>query len=193
MKTKTAKSKEYYRLVRVKPKDYKYVVGEHRYVLKFESNELRQGKSAAIIQMNGSTTNWIDENKEEWSPDPTIGKVLCWCHENKQVLLDNIYCLNMWSTVDKNPSGLKGKVNETLNNAKNDKWIAKICKNVDYVIVAHGDCNGVDPLVLKERKEQLGKLLLGCDLYHVGELTKKGNPRHGRGWNSNPLLNVFSF
>lgn len=188
MKTKLARSKGYYKLVKVKPKNYEYKVGNHRFVLKFKSLQPNGGKSVAIIQMNGSTTNWIDESKEDWSPDPTIGKVLCWCHENKQTPFEIVYCLNMWSIVDKDPKGLKGQNNNTLNDDRNDKWIAHICKGVDYVIVAHGDCKGMDSLVLNGRKEQLGRLLMGCDLYRVGELTRKGNPRHGRGWNGSPTL-----
>lgn len=192
MKTKSARSKDYYRLVQVEPKDYEYNVGNHRYVLKFESIESREGKSAAIIQMNGSTTNWMDESKVDWSPDPTIGKVLCWCYENKQTSFDTVYCLNMWSFVNKDPNGLKGISNEKLNKAENDEWISQICKNVGYVIVAYGDCKGIDPEVISERKEQLFKLLQDTVLYHVGALTMKGNPRHGRAWNMKPSLNHFN-
>ncbi|WP_172963968.1 DUF1643 domain-containing protein [Paenibacillus sp. Cedars] len=190
MKSNSARSKDYYRLIRIKPDDYSYTVGRHRYVLKFESVVPRNCMSVAIIQMNGSSTDWKDANKLDWSPDPTIGKVLCWCNDNEQEIFDKIYCLNLWSYADPQPRGLRGKGNAELNHAVNDKWITKICKNVDYVIIAHGDCNGVDSHVFKQRKEQLNKLLRGCDLYHVGELTKKGNnPRHGRGWNGDPSLN----
>lgn len=190
LKSNSARSKDYYRLIRIKPDDYSYTVGRHRYVLKFESVVPRNCMSVAIIQMNGSSTDWKDANKLDWSPDPTIGKVLCWCNDNEQEIFDKIYCLNLWSYADPQPRGLRGKGNAELNHAVNDKWITKICKNVDYVIIAHGDCNGVDSHVFKQRKEQLNKLLRGCDLYHVGELTKKGNnPRHGRGWNGDPSLN----
>ncbi|WP_163880841.1 DUF1643 domain-containing protein [Paenibacillus favisporus] len=165
MKTKSARSKGYYRLVKVKPQNYEYKVGNHRYMLKFESIHPNRGKSTAIIQMNESTTNWVDESKEDWSPDPTIGKVLCCCYGNK---FEIVYCLNMRSIVDKDPKRLKGQKNNTLNDAKNDKWIAQVCKGVDYIIVAYGDCKGVDPIVIAERKEQLLKILEEYDLYHVG-------------------------
>lgn len=190
-KRNTARSKTYYDLEQVEPEAYEYKEGNHRYGLKFVTKKHQGGKTAAIIQMNGSTTNWID-GKNDWTPDATIGKVLCWCYENQQTPFDIVHCLNLWSYVDKNPKGLTGKNNENLNHPKNDVWIAQICEHIDYVIIAYGDCKGVDRGVFKERKTQLLELLNSKDLHQVGELTTKGkNPKHGRGWNGNPSLKLF--
>jgi hypothetical protein len=190
-KTNSAKSKSYYQLKNVEPQNYVYQPGNHRYVLTFRSIQPHGGRRAAVIQMNGSTTN-ESADKTDWVPDPTIGKVLCWCYENKCQPFEVVHCLNIWSYVDTSPNNLNGKSNDVLNNGLNDKWIAQICDEVDFIIIAHGDCKGIDREVVALRKQQLGKLLENYDLYQVGEPTKKGNnPRHGRSWNGKPKLQLF--
>ncbi|WP_433619222.1 DUF1643 domain-containing protein [Paenibacillus cellulositrophicus] len=184
-----SKSKTLYDLKQVEPEGYSYFPGNHRFGLKFclkKRNHLCD-KSIAVIQMNGSSAGW-SKTKRSWVSDPTIGKVLCWCGEQGY---NTVHCLNLWSYVDKNPLNLIGLPNTVLNKFENDLWIKKICDSVDVVVLAHGNCNGVNWSFFEERKREILQLLQSIKLFHVGELNNSGNPKHGRSWNGKPKLNEF--
>ncbi|MCK6075391.1 DUF1643 domain-containing protein [Paenibacillus silvae] len=189
-----SKARKLYNLVHVEPKGYIYVIGNHRYGLEFRlKNKKKKNKeSVAVIQMNGSSTNWDDINTQgHWKADSTIGKVLCWCGKRKY---DVVHCLNLWSYVDNNPSNLTGKSNDILNELENDLWIEQVLEKVDIIILAYGDCLGVDESTFKERKKKLKEMLLykKSKIFCVGGLNESGNPKHGRVWNDEPELNKFN-
>jgi len=184
-----SKAKKYYNLIDVEPKGYVIQVGSHRYGLTFQTKKPRNGKSAAVIQMNGSTAG-PRENKKDWRCDSTIGKVLCWCYENPNHRFDLVHCLNLFSYVDPHPGNLTKLNINTLNKVANDNWIKNVCKKVDYIILAYGDCKGIDPAIVKRRINQVLNWLEKYDLYQVGDLTDKRNPKHGRAWNYSPLLTL---
>ncbi|WP_066061429.1 DUF1643 domain-containing protein [Neobacillus soli] len=184
-----SKAKRYYNLIHVEPEGYLPKKGSHRFGLKFQSKSHRNGKSAAVIQMNGSMAG-PTEKKNKWKCDSTIGKVLSWCYENPANPIDIVHCLNLFSYVDPHPKNLSGMNEKALNSVKNDNWIKTICKDVDYIILAHGNCKGIDKVIVDKRIKQVLKWLEKYDLYRVGELTNKGNPKHGRSWNNSPVLTL---
>lgn len=176
-----SKAKKFYDLVRVEPENYAYNVGNHRFGLEFHLKQTKktQRKSVvAVIQMNGSITDWTDSKKTEWKVNPTIGKVLCWCSKQG---FDVVHCLNLWSYVDKNPLNLIGKSNSVLN------------KHADKIILAYGNCYGILPSEFMERKKKINSIIKTKKVYHVGPLNKGSNTsKHGRYWNGNPELNEIT-
>lgn len=185
-----SKAKKYYELIAVEPKNYQYKADSHRYVLSFQSKAPLDGKSAAVIQMNGSTAS-PKNNGRGWVSDPTIGKVLTWCYENNHQNFDVVHCMNMFSYVETHPNKLKTMNSGELNTPSNDYFLETVCKSVDFVILAYGDCKGIDPEIVSNRKKEVLDLLQGLELFNVGQLTKKKNPRHGRSWNNNPELMLY--
>lgn len=183
-----SKAKKFYDLVNVEPQGYVSKVGTHRYGLTFKSKQPHYGNSVAVIQMNGSKAG--PREKMKWKCDATIGKVLCWCYKNPKTPFETVHCLNLFSYVEPHPEKLLELDEKTLNAIENDNWIKHVCDNVDYIILAYGDCNGIDPMIVESRVNDVLAWLETYDLYRVGEPTNKGNPKHGRAWNNNPLLKL---
>lgn len=190
----TAKAKDCYFLTTVCPKSYTRGVEKHRFLLTFDSYCKGNGKSVAIIQMNSSTAgprkqDWKIGVKSHFALDSTLGKALCWCHKHR---FDRIHFLNLFSYVDPNPRSLANKTLAQLNKPENDSKITEACANTDYIILAYGDCIGVQESIVDERLEAVRKLLSDKAVYHVGELTQNGNPRHGRSWNDDPQIREWT-
>lgn len=139
--------------------------------------------------MNGSIAGPI-EGKESWKCDPTIGKVLCWCYENPENPIETVHCLNLFSMVDPHPGNLTELSIKALNNTENDDWIKDVCDSMNYIILAYGDCKGIDSEIVRERTTQVLEWFEEYNLYRVGDLTKNGNPKHGRAWNYKPSLTL---
>ncbi|MFF2752789.1 DUF1643 domain-containing protein [Psychrobacillus sp. NPDC058041] len=183
-----SKAKKYYDLIHVEPHGYIPRIGLHRFGLTFKSKEPHHGKSVAVIQMNGSKAG--PKEKKKWKCDSTIGKVLSWCYENPKTPFETVHCLNLFSYVDPHPENLMYLDKATLNKIENDYWIKHVCENIDYIILAYGDCKGIDSMIVQNRINDVLAWLEKYDLYRVGDLTKKGNPKHGRSWNYSPLLTL---
>lgn len=184
-----SKAKKYYNLINVEPKGYIPQIGSHRFGLTFKTKNPHHGKSVAVIQMNCSTAGLLKDQKS-WNCDPTIGKVLSWCYENSDNPFETVHCLNLFSIVDPNPVNLSGLGIKALNKKENDDWIQKVCKDVDCIIIAYGDCKGIDFNIVKKRTNHVLKWLEKYDIHRVGNLNKSGNPKHGRAWNYKPLLTL---
>lgn len=174
-----------FELIAVQPEGYQSAQGAHRYLLTFSSKSVETGSSVAIIQMNGSMVT-PGRTPSTWRSDPTTGKVLAWCSRQTDLCIKHVHLLNLFSYVEKDPGRLRDKTLEELNRPENDEYIKRICQSSDYVILAYGDGKGVHPTLFRRRVQEIYSLVKGVPLMHVGPLTKKKNPRHGRNWNGSP-------
>jgi hypothetical protein len=184
-----SKAKRYYDLIFVKPEGYLPGIGSHRYGLFFQAKNPHGGKSVAIIQLNGSITGPNGQGSN-WNIDPTIGKVLTWCYENEDYPFEYVHCLNLFSYIDPHPTNLSDFNLNILNHPDNDAWIIEACEEVDNIIVAYGDCEGINPEVALNRVIEVLSLLENKHLYRVGDPTQSGNPQHGRRWNKKPTMQL---
>ncbi|MEH7885633.1 DUF1643 domain-containing protein [Bacillus sp. JJ1609] len=183
-----SKVKHYYNLINVEPQGYIPDVGLHRFLLQFKTKKPHGGRSVAVIQMNGAKAGPTKKGISKWNADSTIGKVLTWCYENPATPFEVVYCLNLFSYVDPKSEHLSKVEASLLNSPLNDFWIREACSSVDQIIIAYGDCKGIDIKIVNNRIKSVLHMLTDKNLFRVGDLTKKGNPRHGRSWNNNPQL-----
>lgn len=122
--------------------------------------------------MNCSTTGHTEESigTDNWRINPTIGKILIWCYEK---YIEFVNCLNLFSFVDPHPTNLINLRIDELNDVENNSWIENVCGEVDQVIFAYGDCEGIDEEIFNNRKDEILDLLGNKDIYNVGALTEK--------------------
>jgi hypothetical protein len=175
-----SKALRLYNVVDCKPQIY----GEYRYLMSFKSKTLSTNKEAVVILMNPSTAGYIGNKPKV---DSTLGKVLCWCHKNE---FEKVEILNLFAYRETHPDKLNNIKYLKLIGSENNKTIKEVCTSNRIIITAWGDCKGIIEMYFTKRTQEVGKLNKGI-LHYVGELTKAGNPRHGRSWNSNPSLNKW--
>lgn len=162
------------------------IYGEYRYLMSFVSkNSIANGRSAAVILMNPSTAGYVNGKTQI---DSTLGKVLCWCHKNK---FNEVDILNLFACRETYPNQLVGIPYAKLVGTKNNKMIKTTCEKRDVVIAAWVNCEGVSKGDFAKRTKLVAKLVGHNRLHCVGRLTESGNPRHGRSWNFNPILNEW--
>jgi len=154
----------------------------YRYLLKAQLKEV-MGRSMAVIQKNPSTASCQQS-------DPTIGRVLSWASDSRH-LYPTVVFLNLFAFRSPKPNY---PVNENSVGPQNNEYIKDRTKDVDVVVVAWGNPNGLAKE--KERYDQrISEVLRLIDknqLHRVGDLTKKGYPRHGLSWKKNFGLEKFS-
>ncbi|MGE7673781.1 DUF1643 domain-containing protein [Lysinibacillus sp. NPDC094403] len=175
------KSLQYYRIVNDDS------INNYRYLLSFESRNNPISESVSIILMNPSKAG-LYNNVEK--VDRTIGKVLCWCNSNGYNKVD---ILNLFPYREPDPENLIELNSNILlgDYQKCNQIIKDTCDTVDKIIIAWGNCEGIVPSIVKERVEYIFSIIDINKVYHVGEKTETGNPRHGRMWNGNPTLNKW--
>ncbi|MFY0520994.1 DUF1643 domain-containing protein [Lysinibacillus sp. UGB7] len=176
-------SLRYYRIT------YDDSIGNYRYLLSFESRNRNKGEEVVIVLMNPSKAGIYNGVEKV---DPTVGKVLCWCERQNY---HTVHILNLFPYRDPNPLQLTTLGFTTLigNQARCNTRITDTCNNssISKVIVAWGDCDGILPNLVQRRTNWLWGILDINKVYHVGDKTENGNPRHGRMWNRNPQLNKW--
>ncbi|MGQ9718229.1 MAG: DUF1643 domain-containing protein [Nitrososphaerales archaeon] len=153
---------------------------KYRYLLKAQLDK-ETGKSMAVIQKNPSRAC-------SQQSDPTVGKVLSWASDSRHQY-PTVAFLNLFALRSPKPNY---QINENSVGLQNKKYIENRMKDVDVVVVAWGNPNGLDK---ESYDRRIGKVLESIDknkLHRVGGLTKEGYPRHGFSWKKNFGLEKFS-
>jgi len=109
--------------------------------------------------------------------DPTIIKI-------KKISEKNNYrswiMLNIYPTIESNPDNLPREINEVVHK-KNIKYIKKYIDDDTTIVAAWGDAiDDKEHPYLKDCLKEIVNEINGINKrwYSIGELTKKGNPRH---------------
>ena len=125
-----------------------------------------------MIQINPSLAN-------RRRSDPTVGKVKKWAEEKNYGV---VYFLNFFAIVSPKQEKIENLGFGLLVGPKNDAFIAGNPISSD-VVIATGKPKGPLAIYYEKRKIEIISILHGRRLFHVGDLTKGGFPRHGRMWN----------
>lgn len=180
LKSQKMKSRLARQVIRCVPEIY----GTHRYLLEIK---LGDGPSLnprlAVILKNPSTA---DATKS----DPTIGKVEAWARRRN---FASLLYINLFAVRSTQPTALNAWDYAYTVGPDNDFYIREAVIQADTVVVAWGNCNGIEPPRYDRRISEVLALLDGCRLQSVGAPTRQGYPRHGLLWNNEPELSDFVY
>jgi hypothetical protein len=166
-----------------------HLENEYRYSLRAEILNAKSNRHLLVIQLNPSKANGSKS-------DATAGKVCNWAaRENFAV----VHFLNLFAciaTIQKEIS--LDTPYEKLVGAKNDLSLIEVLDSVPKdspVVFAYGEPEGALYLHHSKRVSEVKTLLkkLGVKkVFRVGSLSNGIFPRHGRAWNKNVKLEVYS-
>ena len=146
--------------------------GRYRYFLEVRIAE-EHAPTLAVILKNPSTAS------AERS-DPTVGKVEAWARKNEY---GRIRYVNLFALRSPYPEELNAHPYRVMVGRDNNAWIERSLQDVDVVLAAWGNPNGVDTEKYERRIAEVSHLLEGVRVHALGSPTKLGHPRHGLMWN----------
>ena len=125
--------------------------------------------------------------------DPTVGKVEAWARRRGFALVSYV---NLFALRSPHPAALNRPRYQDAVGPENDRAILTVGKlagnGAGVMVVAWGNPNGVEPSRYARRIQEALRLLAGVPLFHVGPLTRQGQPRHGLHWQAGMELSPFS-
>jgi hypothetical protein len=166
-----------------------HLENEYRYSLRAEILNAKSNRHLLVIQLNPSKANGSKS-------DATAGKVCNWAaRENFAV----VHFLNLFARIATIQKEISLKIPyKKLVGSKNDVSLIEVLDSVPKdspVVFAYGKPEGVLNNYHSKRISKVKKLLKKCGvekIFCVGSLSNGIFPRHGRAWNNNPKLEVYS-
>ncbi len=120
--------------------------------------------------------------------DPTVGKVEAWARRQG---FARVSYVNLFALRSPHPAALNRPTYPEAVGPGNDSAILMAAQEAEVMVVAWGNPNGVEPSRYARRIQEVTRLLAGRPLFHVGPLTRQGQPRHGLHWQTGMLLRPF--
>jgi hypothetical protein len=166
-----------------------HLENEYRYSLRAEILDAKSNRHLLVIQLNPSKANGSKS-------DATAGKVCNWAaRENFAV----VHFLNLFARIATIQKEIPSDISyEKLVGSKNNLSIIEILDLVPKdltVVFAYRKPTGALYLHHSKRVSEIEALLKQQGVkkvFHVGALSHKKFPRHGRAWNKNVKLEVYS-
>lgn len=140
------------------------------------------GRVRHVHMLNPSTAN-------EWGDDPTVRQML-----NRAVAdgCSKLIVTNSYALIATDPRELVRAVQLGVDpvGPENDFWIGELAKNADEIVFASGN-RGAERLCAVY--EIIGLANPTAPKYHLGELTKRKQPRHPRGMRRDVKLRKLGY
>lgn len=139
------------------------------------------GPRLAAIMKNPSTAG-IERS------DATIGKVEAWAARRGY---GSLVVVNLFARRATHPCDLNLESYAAVVGAENDRHILDAAVDVDVIVAAWGNPNGIALHRYDRRIREVHALLGARSLHIVGPLTRAGYPRHGLLWNGDCELALW--
>lgn len=162
----------------------------YRYVLEvmLVAAPAAEQRPLVVVQLNPSTAGELTKKGRRRS-DATAGKVQTWARRQERPYTSVVF-LNLFAYKATDPdelaAALRGQSWDAVVGQDNDQYIADAAQTPATLVAAWGNAKKVPEWAMTRRIAEV-RGVVGLPFHHVGDLTFRGAPAHGRAWNRNPV------